>query len=53
MSDEDAATVCGVAAGTIKSRVNRARIQLAALLRYSGEDLAEDSVLASALNHAG
>ena len=53
MSYEDAASVCGVAVGTIKSRVNRARIQLAALLGYSGEELAADPVLASALNHAG
>jgi RNA polymerase sigma-70 factor, ECF subfamily len=53
MSYEDAASVCGVAVGTIKSRVNRARIQLAALLGYSGEEFAADPVLASALNHAG
>jgi RNA polymerase sigma-70 factor, ECF subfamily len=53
MSYEDAAAVCGVAVGTIKSRVNRARIQLAALLGYSGEEFAADPVLASALNHTG
>jgi RNA polymerase sigma-70 factor, ECF subfamily len=51
MSYEDAAAVCGVAVGTIKSRVNRARTQLAALLGHSGEEFAADPVLASALNH--
>jgi RNA polymerase sigma-70 factor, ECF subfamily len=53
MSYGDAAVVCGVAIGTIKSRVNRARIQLAALLGYSGEEFAADPVLASSLNHTG
>jgi RNA polymerase sigma-70 factor (ECF subfamily) len=39
MSYEDAATICGVAVGTIKSRVNRARGRLAELLHVvpSGE----------------
>jgi RNA polymerase sigma-70 factor (ECF subfamily) len=32
MSYEEAAVICGVAVGTIKSRVNRARARLAELL---------------------
>ena len=32
MSYEEAAVICGVAVGTIKSRVNRARVKLAELL---------------------
>lgn len=45
MSYEDAARVCGCATGTIKSRVNRARAKLAALLdRTSSEDFAPDPV---------
>jgi len=37
-SYEEAATICGVAIGTIKSRVNRARTRLAELLAIGGED---------------
>jgi RNA polymerase sigma-70 factor, ECF subfamily len=37
MSYEEAAEVCGVPLGTIKSRVNRARIRLAALLDFNDE----------------
>lgn len=37
-SYEDAAAICGVAIGTIKSRVNRARTRLAELLDIEGED---------------
>jgi len=37
-SYEEAATICGVAVGTIKSRVNRARNRLAELLEIDGED---------------
>ena len=33
MSYEEAAVICGVAVGTIKSRVNRARARLAELLQ--------------------
>ena len=36
MSYEDAANVCGCAAGTMKSRVNRARNRLAKLLSVNG-----------------
>lgn len=35
MSYEEAAAVCGVAVGTIKSRVNRARAKLAEILKVS------------------
>lgn len=36
MSYEEAAVICGVAVGTIKSRVNRARARLAELLNLTG-----------------
>lgn len=36
LSYEEAAAVCGVAVGTIKSRVNRARARLSVLLKISG-----------------
>jgi len=36
-SYEEAATICDVAMGTIKSRVNRARNRLAEILKVSGE----------------
>jgi RNA polymerase sigma-70 factor (ECF subfamily) len=39
LSYEEAASICGVAVGTVKSRVNRARVQLAHLL---GIDRADD-----------
>jgi len=42
-SYEEAAEVCGVAVGTVKSRVNRARAKLAELLGIEGpEDLGSD-----------
>ena len=50
MSYDEAAAVCGVAVGTMKSRVNRARRKLARLLGL--EDHAEigpDSVTKAAL----
>jgi RNA polymerase sigma-70 factor, ECF subfamily len=37
LSYEEAANICGVAVGTIKSRVNRARNRLADLLRVASE----------------
>jgi RNA polymerase sigma-70 factor, ECF subfamily len=37
-SYEDAASICGCAVGTIKSRVNRARTRLADLLAINGAD---------------
>jgi RNA polymerase sigma-70 factor (ECF subfamily) len=45
-SYEDAASICGCAVGTIKSRVNRARSKLAALLYVDGaEDFGPDETV--------
>ncbi|HEX5867830.1 MAG TPA: sigma-70 family RNA polymerase sigma factor, partial [Beijerinckiaceae bacterium] len=50
MSYEDAAQICGVAVGTIKSRVNRARFRLASLLNVDDlDDLGPDSMTRAAL----
>ena len=49
VSYEDAAAICGVAVGTIKSRVNRARTRLAELMGYTEGDLAADKVMEAAL----
>jgi len=38
MSYDEAAQVCGVPAGTVKSRVHRARMDLARLLKLEGQD---------------
>jgi RNA polymerase sigma-70 factor (ECF subfamily) len=38
MSYEDAANICGVAVGTIKSRVNRARARLGQILQLDDSD---------------
>jgi RNA polymerase sigma-70 factor (ECF subfamily) len=47
---EDAAQICGVAVGTIKSRVNRARARLANLLAVEdAEDLGPDRLTRAAL----
>ncbi len=44
LSYEEAAAVCGCAVGTMKSRVNRARVKLAALLtRPSGQPASGDT----------
>ena len=44
LSYDEAATICGCAIGTMKSRVNRARNRLAELLSVtSGEDFGHDS----------
>jgi RNA polymerase sigma-70 factor (ECF subfamily) len=48
-SYEEAASICGCAVGTIKSRVNRARIRLAELLGYCDGDLQADNVMQAAL----
>ncbi len=49
-SYEEAATICGCAVGTIKSRVNRARSRLAALLAVDDvEDLGPDRMTRAAL----
>src|SRR3954453_7880512 len=53
LSYEEAATVCGVAIGTIKSRVNRARERLAQLLAPGdGPDPGPDQVTQAALQRA-
>jgi RNA polymerase sigma-70 factor (ECF subfamily) len=50
MSYEEAAQVTGVALGTIKSRVNRARSRLADLLDIDGEaEIGPDAVTKAAL----
>jgi RNA polymerase sigma-70 factor (ECF subfamily) len=46
---EEAARICGCAVGTIKSRVNRARIRLAELMGYGPDGLATDGVMQAAL----
>ena len=47
---QEVAEICGVAVGTIKSRVNRARIRLAELLSMTGDpDLGADSITKAAL----
>ena len=49
-SYEEAANICGCAVGTIKSRVNRARSRLAALLAVDDvEDLGPDRMTRAAL----
>ena len=53
LSYEDAARVCGVPVGTIKSRVNRARVRFAQLLVVEdAEDLGPDRVTQAALQSA-
>jgi RNA polymerase sigma-70 factor, ECF subfamily len=50
MSYEEAAAICGVAVGTIKSRVNRARTKLTQLLDLESEaEIGPDSVTKAAL----
>jgi len=53
LSCEEAARVCGVAVGTVKSRVNRARERLAKLLALEeAKDLGPDRVTQAALQTA-
>jgi len=53
-SYEDAATICGCAVGTIKSRVNRARSKLAAMLYVDGaEDFGPDQTVRAAMGGSG
>ena len=50
LSYEEAAEICGCVLGTLKSRVNRARTRLAALLSVESEsDLGTDKVILAAL----
>ena len=53
-SYEDAAAICGCAVGTIKSRVNRARSKLAALLYVDGaEDFGPDETVRAVIGGSG
>src|SRR5215211_8670638 len=53
LSYEDAAQVCGVAIGTIKSRVHRGRMRLAELLAFhDAESFGPDEVMQAALQPA-
>jgi RNA polymerase sigma-70 factor (ECF subfamily) len=50
MSYEDAASICGVAVGTIKSRVNRARARLGQILQLDdGDEIGPDGVTKAVL----
>ena len=50
LSYDEAAKICGCPTGTIKSRVNRARTELAHLLSIEGpEDFEEDRVIAAVI----
>ena len=52
LSYEQAAEICGVAVGTIKSRVNRARNRLAELLSMNSDgDIGPDSVIKAAMEN--
>lgn len=52
ISYEEAARVCGVAVGTIKSRVNRARTHLMTLLQIEGGyEFGPDDVLKAVIGH--
>jgi RNA polymerase sigma-70 factor (ECF subfamily) len=52
-SYENAAALCGVAVGTLKSRVNRARTQLAEMLQMENRhDLGPDRLMQAALQHS-
>jgi RNA polymerase sigma-70 factor (ECF subfamily) len=54
LSYEETAEICGVAIGTIKSRVNRARTKLAELLSIGGlDDLGPDRKSAAAIQRVG
>jgi RNA polymerase sigma-70 factor (ECF subfamily) len=54
LSYEEAAEICGVAIGTIKSRVNRARTKLAELLSIgSVDDLGPGRTNAAAMQRVG
>ncbi len=53
-SYEDAASICGCAVGTIKSRVNRARSKLSALLYVEGaEDFGPDETVRAVIGGSG
>jgi RNA polymerase sigma-70 factor (ECF subfamily) len=50
---EEAAAVMNCQIGTVKSRVWRAREQLARLLGYTGAEVGSDGAMLSALNGSG
>ena len=53
-SYDEAAKICGCPTGTIKSRVNRARAELAQLLSIEGpQDFEEDPIIAAAIAGSG
>ena len=53
-SYEEAAEICGCAVGTIKSRVNRARSKLSALLYVDGaEDFGPDETVRAVIGGSG
>ena len=53
-SYEEAAAICGCAVGTIKSRVNRARSKLAALLYVDGaDDFGPDNTVRAVIGGSG
>jgi RNA polymerase sigma-70 factor, ECF subfamily len=52
MSYEEVARICGVAIGTVKSRVNRARNRLAQLMGYAEDDFRGDTLMQSALGES-
>ena len=53
LSYEEAAEICGVAVGTIKSRVNRARAKLADLLGISSvDDIGPDRSTAAVIHQS-
>jgi RNA polymerase sigma-70 factor (ECF subfamily) len=53
-SYEDAAAICGCAVGTIKSRVNRARSKLSAMLYVEGaEDFGPDDTIRAVIGGGG
>jgi RNA polymerase sigma-70 factor (ECF subfamily) len=49
LSYEEVAAICETAVGTIKSRVNRARVRLAELMGYTKGDLAADRIMQAAM----
>lgn len=53
-SYEEASEICGVAVGTVKSRVNRARNRLAEILGVKGDaDFGPDATTAASLSRTG
>lgn len=53
LSYEEAAAVMGCQVGTVKSRVSRARDQLARALGYTRAEIGGDAVMLSALDRSG